>query len=146
MVEDKRFWSKVVKVGDCLEYQNGFCDTGYCKVQRGEKTWLAHRYSYTISKGEIPEGMFILHSCDNRRCVNPEHLSVGTHAQNMADAVARGTKSGMKNGNCKLKDDDVDFIVMCREWGVSRPRLADEFGVSWTTIDRIWRHNGRESS
>ena len=63
---------------------------GYGKVTIDSKTWLAHRVSYIVFKGEFPDEMFICHHCDNPSCINPDHLRTGSHAENMAEARERG--------------------------------------------------------
>lgn len=91
---EERFWRKVVKgePGECWKWI-GKKGAGYGQVQRGGKgspLVFAHRLSYELHKGEIPEGLFVLHECDNRECTNPDHLRVGTQSDNIRDAVKRG--------------------------------------------------------
>lgn len=74
----------------CWVWKKSTCRSGYGQLKVFKKMALAHRYSYEMHKGEIPKGMEILHECDNKKCINPEHLRAGTHAQNMKDAGARG--------------------------------------------------------
>lgn len=74
----------------CWVWQRSKHKNGYGWLKVFGKVVSAHRYSYEIHKGKIPEGMEILHSCDNKRCINPGHLRVGTHKENMAEASTRG--------------------------------------------------------
>lgn len=101
----------------------------------------AHRVSYAIFKGPIPEGLEVTHECDNARCINPEHLAVKTHAQNMADCAARGRASRVsrpKPSMRKLTPDQV-AIVRSSRGKVSQRILAARFGVTNAAISNIYR-------
>lgn len=90
---EERFWPKTKKVGDCLEWQGVRGKAGYGKTGaggRGGKTLLTHRLAWELTNGPIPEGMCVCHTCDNPPCVNPDHLWLGTHDDNMRDKVAKG--------------------------------------------------------
>jgi hypothetical protein len=85
--------------------------TGYGRVTRGGRRMQAHRFVYEQHHGPIPPGLFVMHTCDNRRCVNVDHLRVGTHLDNMRDMVAKGRHPhGLTNGRHRLTDDDVREI------------------------------------
>jgi hypothetical protein len=106
---------------------------------RNGKIWKAHRYSYFMAYGPIPNGIDVLHKCDVRDCVNPSHLFLGTHADNMTDMKRKGRQSRLKgsnNGQCHLTEDDVRAIRASEE---SQTALAARYGVIQAHISRIKR-------
>lgn len=86
----KLFWAKVVKSDGCWLWTASLQKTGYGNAWNGRSVETAHRLSYRIHKGDIPPGLDVMHSCDVRHCVNPEHLALGDRAANMRDAQAKG--------------------------------------------------------
>lgn len=151
------FWSRVDRSDPegCWPYAKRTV-YGYGQVTVRKRSVHAHRVSWAIHNGPIPKGMFVLHSCDNRPCVNPAHLRVGTHQENMDDMTRRGRAAGqytyapapvgeLSHGS-KLTDADVVEILATyrRLYGMGK-RLADRFGVSSACINKIvtgqtWRH------
>jgi hypothetical protein len=105
----KSFWSKTEKrIGsDCLWWTGAKKPTGYGRMSIQGKNLQAHRIAYLIQHGSIPSGMHILHSCDNPSCVNHEHLSTGTHVENMKQRHARGRYVFNYNGNHYLQKDST---------------------------------------
>ena len=83
-------------LGQCWGWK-GYISSGYANVKVGKKTILAHRLSYILHKGEIPNGMVIMHRCDNKICTNPDHLELGTRSQNSKDAHLRGLCKGSRS-------------------------------------------------
>lgn len=122
---------------------------GYGTIGRGAaRHALAHRVSYELHVGPIPEGAHILHSCDVRNCVNPSHLRPGTHAENMRDMHSRGRRvvaRGERAGMSKLTDEQVRAIRARRAAGERQIALAREYKVDktliWMIVTRkIWTH------
>jgi hypothetical protein len=75
--------------GSCWNYLGALGWNGYGQAYCDGQNWRVHRLAYTVAKGPIPAGHVVMHSCDNRRCINPDHLSVGTQKQNIRDSIAR---------------------------------------------------------
>jgi hypothetical protein len=143
------FWSKVKKRRGplCWEWQAGCQRAGYGWVAFEGKTQLAHRVAYYLTFGKIPAKLCILHTCDNRRCVNPSHLWIGTRTDNNRDRMMKGRsrpRRGETSGKSKLNNKKVKEIRKavgkCRD-------IATKYGVSFGTIARVrsrvsWAHVG----
>lgn len=104
----------------------------------------AHRVSYRLFKGPIPDGMKVMHTCDTRNCVNPAHLVAGTQADNVADMVAKGRQKtgdirGQKNPMAKATPAVVQKIRDAVAAGAKQIEMAREFGLSPMTVSRIVR-------
>ena len=121
----------------CWEWIGGLSDSGYGRIWVLRRLEQAHRASFLAFNGDISDGRFVCHSCDNKRCVNPSHLFLGTHLENMADMVSKGRRSiisGARNGRTKLTDDQVASI---RADTRKYRHIAREFGVSISHIEKI---------
>ncbi len=149
---EERFWRFVqrTQAEGCWLWQGTVTRYGYgqlCVSREPTRYKLAHRLSYEIHKRPIKSTDVVRHSCDVRLCVNPRHLTVGTHSENHADMVAKGRNRssshvGFQNPNVKLTADDVRRI---RASPLSHSKIAAEFGVSKGTAAairsrRIWSH------
>lgn len=125
-------------------------DYGFFTVGRygkpGSVREYAHRMSYRFFKGEIPLGLHILHSCDNPRCVNPDHLSLGTHKENITDAKNKGRMvRGAMHYHAKLTEETVQEIRKLAAAGVDFDELARGYGVKTPNIcnavyGKTWAH------
>jgi predicted XRE-type DNA-binding protein len=132
--EKVRFLAKVEKMETgCHEWRAGLHRDGYGKFQFRGRSMQAHRVAYQLFSGEIPEGRWVLHRCDNRLCVNPEHLFLGDVVANIADMDAKGRRGTKSN----LTESQVKSIKSLYGDGVSQQKIADAFGVNQTTISRV---------
>ena len=145
-----RFWEKVDSNDSdkCWNWTAGTQSKGYGSFGIGNgKTALAHRIAYELESEKIPEGMCIMHLCDNRLCCNPAHLRLGTIAENNRDMVMKGRQvKGEDNGKSKLTRDSV--IQMRSDYydgKLTYENLADNFDVCKSTVRNVvtgksWKH------
>jgi hypothetical protein len=158
-----RFWAKVDvrTIGECWPWKAYKAPNGYGTISINNSPRLAHRIAWGLANGdgltdgyrEIPDGLCILHSCDNRGCVNPAHLRQGTYSDNHADMDARGRRRpavGCRAPGAKLTDDQVEQIRALR--GIKTQReIGAIFGIRHCTVGEIhnrvtWRHLGNEGN
>lgn len=142
----ERFWSRAIPEPNsgCWLWCGSVNRRGYGKAHLGHEQ-LAHRVAWKLSGGAIPRGAHVLHRCDTPSCVNPSHLFVGTHADNMRDKVAKGRQArfaGSDHPSAKLSVESVREIraaVLPRNrWSPSlRRQLAAKFGVSESAIKQV---------
>lgn len=138
---EERFWSKVEKTDDCWEWTASKDNHGYGHLGINGKIIRAHRVAWELTTGPIPTGLCVLHKCDNPGCVRPDHLFIGTKADNNHDMIAKGrlpTQKGGANGHAKLKQKDVDEIR--RQYAnkeITQARLAAKFRVDRGHISHI---------
>ncbi len=136
-----RFWLKVEKTSRCWNWIAATNGVGYGVISAGAMR-LAHRIAWTMKNGAIPRGMFVLHRCDNPRCVRPSHLFLGTQADNMRDMREKGrhgyrSHSGDENGRAKLNRSRVERMRRVRaKTGASYSKLGRMFGIDTSTAHR----------
>jgi HNH endonuclease len=153
----ERFWEKVRRGGldDCWEWTRGRFTRGYGSIGVGGRAGGsegAHRVSWELAHGPIPEGLYVLHKCDNPPCVNPAHLFLGTQLDNMRDAARKGRTArggrarGERIGASKLTEAKVTEIRRRYRAGEeTQAELGRVFGVHQASISDIvrgetWRH------
>lgn len=147
-----RFWAKVAITANrdlCWNWVAGKEYGGYGMFGIRDIVYRAHRISWILAYGEIPDGLWVLHKCDNPSCVNPNHLFLGTAQDNVDDMLAKGRHprgSGEKSTYHKLSQEKADLIRERYATGdISMRKLGDEFSVCAQTIQYIvsnkkWRH------
>ena len=130
--------------GACWNWTRVTNGDGYGQLRVSGRMVYAHRLAYELGVGPIPDGLHILHSCDNPRCINPAHLSPGTRSRNMKECSERGRasipksiKHGEDNGAAKLREVDVRSIRRLLNKGVTQRSIAARFGVSQGAISDI---------
>jgi hypothetical protein len=137
-----KFWAHVDRRENdgCWEWQGVINRGGYGVFALGtwHKRTTAHRFSWILANGNIPDGLFVLHNCDNRKCCNPSHLRLGTHLDNMRDKAVRGHVSGERNPRAKLTWKQVREIRSRYVPNqISYRKLAKEYGVHMSVIKDI---------
>lgn len=133
----------------CWEWTASENGSGYGEIRINYKKRYTHRLSYELHIGPIPKGMHVCHKCDNPRCANPEHLFLGTAADNAADKAKKGRShrlQGMASPNAKLTDADVMSIRaavgitnvdLAKQYGIGRQYLSQlRAGLHWTHLPR----------
>lgn len=148
------FLSKVDRSGDCWLWMAARGPHHYGMLGKSQQEKYAHRLSWHLHNGPIPEGLIVRHKCDNPPCVRPDHLELGTHRDNMLDAFKRGRRSnvryhrmvGVDNPAHKLSERDVVAMRACYETGRWGYRLLGQmFGVTAIAVKKVvlrqtWRN------
>ncbi len=139
-----RFWAKVRKGIKCWEWQGALvCGYGQLHGGVGKPRYRAHRLSWALHFGPIPDGLHVLHKCDNTRCVRPDHLFLGTPLDNARDRESKNRGNpvaagiGEHNPNAKLTGADVLAIRVRLQAGESGRAIADAYQITPTTVSNI---------
>lgn len=159
---EKRFWSRVLKTDECWVWQGTVDRDGYGHIKHNGKNVRSHRVAYILQIGEITDGLFVCHHCDNPACVRPDHLFLGTCSDNMKDCTRKGRNTfdvhpefrcipgnrqrlGEKNGRSRLTPELVKLIRQLSADGESCRGIARRLGFGGRTIDCVlkgitWKH------
>lgn len=140
----------VLSESGCIEWQ-GCLIRGYGQIRvrkPSNKLFLTHRLSWILKNGEIPEGMDVCHTCDNPKCINSDHLFIGTRSENMKDMVSKGRQGntrGEKSGMAKLDTNSIVEIKRLCASGVTQAVVASMYSVHPSHVSRIvsskrWAH------
>lgn len=133
----------VAEESGCIRFTGHLDGEGYGRIMVARVKYMAHRLSYSLNNGPIPDGYVVRHKCDNPSCINPEHLEVGTQADNIADKVSRGRQArGSGVGRAILTEESVREI---RSSPLKVSELSTLYGVSVVSIRNIlrrktWQH------
>lgn len=154
-----RFWARVQMTDECWLWTSaGRVSHGYGYFKAGGRQYHAHRFAWMLTRGPIPEGAFVCHSCDVRACVRPDHLWLGNQETNMADMVSKGRSAsgdrnasrryperrprGERNTKARLTTEQVRAIRVDRR---TQSATATDYGISQAHVSRIklresWQH------
>lgn len=140
---EEDFWSKVkLHPTDCWVWSGRVNKSGYGYLGFEGKTQIASRIAYKLTKGYILQDLYVCHKCDNRVCVRPSHLFLGTHKENMQDRDSKGrgklpNNAGSRNGMAILTEDKVRRIKEMLALSYPQKDIALEVGISVPTISEI---------
>ena len=143
----EQFYERINKTETCWLWTGTVANNGRGVFKINNKLKQAHRISYEVHFGEIPQGLLVCHKCDNGLCVNPEHLFLGTQQDNINDCVNKNRNAkGSKNWNTKLNEEKVKMIRTAdfSERG-SKAKISRELGISQTALNYVisgknWGH------
>lgn len=150
--DEEKFWPRVQKGPDCWHWIGSLSPLGYgVLVGRERRHRSAHRLSWEIHYGPIPDGLMVCHHCDNRGCVRPDHLFLGTARDNVQDMLAKGrngrgwhpVRRGEAHQAARLSDAEIGAIRDAIARGLPHRAIAREFGVSHTYVGKLARGESR---
>lgn len=148
---ETKFWKRVIKTDGCWLWTGAITTFGYGHIHLGMGKFRdAHRVSWGLHNGDVPEGLSVLHHCDNPPCTRPDHLFVGTQADNVEDMDRKGRRVnaqpiGEKHWKSRVTENDILTMRHLRSAGVPISKLAEQFKMSyrnaWVIVTRRgWRH------
>jgi hypothetical protein len=137
-----RFWNKVDnrQAGRCWNWTGAIIREGYGYFDTPYEKY-AHRVSWVMHFGSIPAGMLVCHKCDNKKCINPDHLHLGTPSDNVKDRYKRFPESGRGRNYSKLTKNQAEEVLRLHEAGFSNIAISTLFNVTPQTISNIHRGN-----
>jgi hypothetical protein len=151
----ERFYSKALVGDGCWEWTAAKNKSGYGRFGVHGVNKLAHRVAYWLEHGEIPEGMHVLHRCDNPSCIRPGHLFLGTDLDNSVDMAAKGrarwAQKGSTHWKAKLSEESIPEIRRRHESGDTWASIGRSYGIDGTAARRAatgynWSHVSKEVS
>lgn len=151
---EEHFWERIDRsdAAGCWPWLGPMNVSGYGCLAHHGKTTSSHRVAWILTNGAIPDGVCVLHRCDNRPCCNPSHLFLGTNADNVADKIAKGravytgSPFGSRAGMAKLNEEQVTEIRQLLTTGLSQEKIGLRYGVTQGAIwliakGKTWRHS-----
>lgn len=145
----ERIMQKTDSSGECWLWQGNFYNNGYGRISYQNRQRLVHRLMYALEVGQIPSGKVVMHQCDNKACVNPKHLALGSQADNLLDMHRKGRwyadRRGSHNGRSKITEDQVREIRDLRIKGLTCPQISMALKIPLGTVEsvasnRTWKH------
>lgn len=146
---EQRFWDKVDRRSnkECWNWKASIFTNGYGQFRKGKHKIVAHKFSWELHRNLIPDGLCVLHTCDNRKCVNPNHLFLGTHQDNMDDKVKKNRQSrlnGIDNGKSKLTEQQI-IEIRKKHKILTYKQIAIKYDISLKQVYNIlkykqWKH------
>lgn len=137
--------ANIEKQNGCWIWTGNKFNSGYGLINTDSKARSAHRVSYETFNGPIPNGQLVCHKCDNKLCVNPDHLWLGTYVENMQDCKQKFRNThGERNSKCKYTDIQIEEMRLLKEEGFTTARLARIFNCDQSYAQFVCRYKIRK--